>query len=161
MLGRFSRSVAVALVAASVSMPVFAFDACSTIAALSANGLITGATNGQVGATLASGETITMTTTLGTATGGTFRIVGDPAGAVTLAGPTSIPGTLRFNGVPLPPAAVGIGYFIDAATGGTVNLTASCAVQQVPTLSQNMLILLAGVLLLVGGTVIVARRRTR
>jgi hypothetical protein len=102
-----------------------------------------------------------MSTTLGTATGGTFRIVGDPAGAVTLAGPSSIPGTLRWNGVPLPPGSVGIGYFIDAATGGTVNLTASCAVQQIPTLSQNMLALLAGVLLLVGGAAIVARRHTR
>jgi LPXTG-motif cell wall-anchored protein len=96
---------------------------------------------------------------LGTAIGGSFRIVGDPGGTITLAGPSAIPGTLRWNGTPLPPGSLGIGYFIDTATGGTVNLTASCTLQSIPSLSENMLMLLGGMLLLAGGAVVLARRR--
>jgi hypothetical protein len=165
MLVRFSRLLAVfsgvaGLFLASTlwAQPVGGGDVCATIGSLSQTGLTTGSTNGIVGATLAQGEIITMSTTLGTATGGTFRIVADSGGVNTLAGPSPIPGTLRFSGVPLPPGSQGIGFFIDSATGGTVNLTASCALQSIPTLSENMLMALGALLLLAGAAVLVRRR---
>ena len=166
MTGRFSRLLALCwgvaalyLASAVWAQPApSAGDVCSTINNLSQTGLIAGSTNGVVGATLAQGEVITMTATLGTATDGTFRIVADAGGAITLAGPSPIPGTLRFGGVPLPAGAQGIGYLIDTATGGTVNITASCALLAIPTLSENMVMLLGAMLLLTGAAVLVRRR---
>ena len=164
MLARFSRLLAVVLglgalfLATTLSAQPAPGDVCASIGGLSATGLTTGSTNGIVGGTLATGEVITMSTTLGTATGGTFRIVADSGGTLTLAGPSPIPGTLRFSGAPLPPGAEGIGYLIDDATGGTVNLTASCALQSIPTLSENMLIALGALVLAVAAGVFVRRR---
>lgn len=166
MLVRFSRLLAVFCGVGALSLATALWaqpapgDVCGSIGGLSATGLVTGDTNGVVGATLASGEIITMSTTLGTATGGTFRIVADSGGTMTLAGPSPIPGTLRFSGGPLPAGAEGIGYFIDTATGGTVNLTASCALQSIPTMSDNMLIALAALVLAVGAGVLVRRRNS-
>jgi hypothetical protein len=154
------------LVVGAVSFSVYAqgtHDACAQIQGgfLNQTGLTAGSTNGITGGTIGVGEIVTMTATLGTATGGTFRIVGDPAGTVTVAGPSPIPGTLKWSGGPIPPPAIGIGYYIDTATGGTVNITASCSLQQIPTLSENMLIVTAAGLLLLGVLVIAARRRFR
>jgi hypothetical protein len=131
---------------------------CGQIASLTANGLVAGNTNGIFGI-LRAGETVTMAATLGTATAGTFRIVGDPAGAVTLAGPASIPGTLTYGGTGgFPPGAVGVGYFIDTATGGNVNIRASCAAGAVPTTSQTTLMAMAALLLILGVGVLYRRR---
>ena len=166
MLVRFSRllalfpGVAALFVATTLWAQPAPGDICGSIAGLSATGLTTGSTNGVVGATLAAGEIITMSTTLGTATGGTFRIVADSGGTLTLAGPSPIPGTLRFSGAPLPPGAEGIGYLIDTATGGTVNLTASCSLQMIPTMSDNMLIALGALMLAAGAGVLVHRRNS-
>lgn len=109
---------------------------CPLTSNLSATGLTAPTTNGNFG-TLNAGAVVTMTTTLGTATTGTFRIVGDPGGVVTLAGPATIPSTLTYVGTgTLPAGSVGVGYYIDTSNG-TVNITASCAYssEPVPTLS--------------------------
>jgi hypothetical protein len=100
-----------------------ASDTCASIAGIS--GVYnSGDTNGTFG-TINAGEVVSVTISLGTATTGSFRIVGDPAGAITLGGPGAIPGTLTFSGT-LPSGAVGIGFFIDSANG-TVIVTASCS----------------------------------
>jgi hypothetical protein len=85
-----------------------------------------GFTNGEFGS-FAPGDLITISASLGTATTGTFRIVGDPSGAVTLGGPAGLPGVLTYAVTgPLPSGSAGIGYFIDTADGsGTIS--ASCA----------------------------------
>jgi hypothetical protein len=134
-----------------VSFAQAAVDVCSQIPLLSATGLVAGATNGDFGF-IGQGETVTMSATRNTATGGTFRIVGDPAGTVTLAGPSPIPGTLTYNGTgAVPPGGVGVGYFIDTAVGGTVNIAASCSLQPVPATSPQTLLVLALLLLAAGG----------
>jgi hypothetical protein len=137
-----------------------AADVCSQMAGLSATGLVAGSTNGNFGY-IGLGKTVTMTATLNTATAGTFRIVGDPSGTVTLAGPSPIPGTLTYIGTgTVPPGGVGVGFFIDTATGGTVNINVSCAlVSPVPATSPMTLMLIAALLLLAGG--FAARRRFR
>jgi hypothetical protein len=135
-------------------------DVCSQLPGLSATGLLAGDTNGDFG-TLAAGESVTMTATLGTAGSGSFRIVGDPGGVDTLAGPASIPGTLTFvsNGA-LPGGSVGVGYFIDTAAGGTVDIAvkSSCVPAQVPATSVSTLALIAALITLGAGTVLVVRR---
>jgi hypothetical protein len=138
-----------------------AVDVCSLMPGLSTGGLVTGNTNGDFG-TLAAGESVTMTATLGTATGGTFRIVGDPSGTNTLAGPSGIPGSLTFtsNGT-LPGTSVGVGYFIDSAVGGTVNIsvTSVCGGSaNIPTTSQSNLLVLAALLAICGAAVLIRRR---
>lgn len=135
-------------------------DVCARLPGLSASGLGVGHTNGDVG-TLGAGESVTMTASLGTAASGSFRIVGDPGGVNTLAGPSAIPGTLTFtsNGT-LPGTSIGVGYFIDAANGGTVNIavTSSCVLQPVPTTSTNTLLIIAACLALGGVTALYLRR---
>ncbi len=82
---------------------------------------------GQNG-TFAVGDRITLTATLpvGT-TAGAFRIVGDPGGVVTLAGPANAPATLVYSVTgPLPAGSVGIGVRIDAVTGQSVTIQGSC-----------------------------------
>jgi hypothetical protein len=135
-----------------VSFAQAAVDVCSQMAGLSASGLVAGATNGDAPGFIGQGETVTMSATRNTATGGTFRIVADPAGAVTLAGPSPIPGTLTYAGTgAVPPGGIGIGYFIDTAVGGTVNIAVSCSVQPVPASSPPTLLVLALLLLTIGG----------
>lgn len=133
-------------------------DVCSELHSLSANGLVAGETNGDFGG-LGAGEVVTMTATLGTATSGAFRIVGDPTGTNTLAGPSGIPGTLTFtsNGT-LPGTSVGVGWFVDAANGGTVNIAVSCVATAIPTTSPSALLIMAACLAL-GGLVVLFRRR--
>lgn len=78
--------------------------------------------------TFTVGDRITVTATLpaGT-TAAAFRIVGDPNGVVTLAGPANAPATLVYNVTgPLPAGSVGIGVFIDAVTGQSVTIQGSC-----------------------------------
>lgn len=136
-------------------------DVCLQLPALSANGLDTGDTNGDFGR-LAAGESVTMTATLGTAASGTFRIVGDPVGTNTLAGPSGIPGTLTFTSTgTLPGTSVGVGWFIDAANGGTVNIavSSSCIIPTIPTTSTSTLLIMA-VCLALGGLIVLSRRRS-
>ena len=134
-------------------------DVCSRLPGLGETGLVAGNTSGE-GGSFAAGESLTMTATLGTATGGTFRIVGDPGGVNTLAGPSSIPGTLTFvSSGALPGSSIGVGYFIDNAFGGTVDITVRsfCVPVPVPATSITTLPLLA--LLLGLGSVIILIRR--
>lgn len=125
-----------------------------------ATGLTTGSTNGEVG-TFNAGDYVTISATLGTATSGTFTIVSNDTGTPVLAGPRSIPGTLNYLVTgPLPPGSIGIGYFIDSATGGTVNISAtSCGLEPtVPTTSRVGLFVMASLLFLIG---LLAARRSR
>jgi hypothetical protein len=125
-----------------------------------ATGLTTGSTNGEV-ATFNVGDYVTISAALGTATSGSFAIVSNATGTPVLSGPRSIPGTLNYLVTgPLPPGSIGIGYFIDSATGGTVNISAtSCGPEpNVPTTSRVGLFAMALVLFLIG-LVAVARSR--
>src|SRR5208282_4477044 len=56
-----------------------------------ATGLVTGSTNGEVSSTFSAGDYITISATLGTATSGSFAIVGNSTGSPVLSGPRSIP----------------------------------------------------------------------
>ena len=135
-------------------------DVYRQLPSLSQTGLVASVTNGRVG-TFAAGESVTMTATLGTASGGTFRIVGDRGGVNTLAGPWSIPGTLTFVSTgALPGSSIGVGYFIDTATGGAVNsnIRSSCAAAQVPTTSSSALVLLVTLLTLSAAVALALRR---
>lgn len=82
-----------------------------------------GLTNGIVGP-VQVGETYVVSVA-GPGTG-TFRIVGDPAGMVTYAGPANVPASLSYTvATATPPVgAVGVGYFFTAGAG-TVTITAS------------------------------------
>ena len=132
---------------------------CSQFPALSATvTAAAGLTNGIIGVP-GAGEVYTISVA-GPGTG-TFRIVGDPAGAVTYAGPANVPATLSYA-VPssTPPAgAVGVGYFFTAGAG-TVTITASCTPGAIPSMGawgRNLL----GVLVLLGGLAGVAFMRRR
>lgn len=119
-----------------------------------------GLTNGIVGPVQA-GETYVVSVA-GPGTG-TFRIVGDPAGMVTYAGPANVPASLSYTvATATPPmGAVGVGYFFTAGAG-TVTITASCSRGGIPSLDARGRALL-GLLLALGGVAGVAymRRRTR
>ena len=83
---------------------------------------------------------------------GSFRIVGDPAGTVTFAGPTSVPGTLNYTAsTPFPNGTVGVGYYFDSGSG-TVTLTATCRAvpTQAPTLGTWGLLALGAILAFAG-----------
>jgi hypothetical protein len=178
MLDRGSRLVAAGIIGCTVALipvvsgaqagnawsplaaPAAPVDVCRQLQSLSQTGLVASDTNGRIG-TLAAGESVTMTATLGTASGGTFRIVGDPGGVNTLAGPSSIPGTLTFVSTgALPGSSIGVGYFIDTATGGTVNINvrSSCTAVQVPTTSSGALVLLVTLLSLSAAVALALRR---
>ena len=119
-----------------------------------------GVTNGIVGP-VQVGETYVVSVA-GPGTG-TFRIVGDPAGMVTYAGPANVPASLSYTvATATPPmGAVGVGYFFTAGAG-TVTITASCSRGGIPSLDARGRALL-GLLLALGGVAGVAymRRRTR
>lgn len=90
---------------------------------------------------------------------GSFRIVGDPGGVVTLAGPTAAPGTLVYTaGTTFPSNAVGVGFFFDSGQG-IVTLSASCLAnaRPAPALGAPALALLGGLIALAGACL--ARRR--
>lgn len=116
-----------------------------------------GVTNGSVGTTR-GGEIYTISVS-GPGTG-TFRIVGDPAGTVTFAGPGNVPATLSYTatGAP-PPGAVGVGYYFDAGAG-TVTITASCNITPIPVNNPLGLAML-GLLLAVAGVFGVTAMRRR
>lgn len=105
-------------------------DTCAQFSLLSSTlTAAPGITNGFFGVPQI-GQTYTVAV-IGPGTG-TFRIVGDPAGAITYAGPTTVPGTLNFRVTAPPPAgAAGIGFFFDAGAG-TVTVGASCGASSVP-----------------------------
>jgi hypothetical protein len=147
---------------AAFAQPV---NICGSMAGLSANGLAAGANNGQFGF-IGAGQIVTMTATLNTATGGTFRIASNPTTPFTpnLAGPSPIPGTLTYIGTgAVPPGGQGVGYVIDTATGGTVNLVVTCAaiaapIAAIPATSATTLMLMAGLLLALGSAFLYRRR---
>lgn len=115
-----------------------------------------GATNGQFG-TPAVGETYTLSVS-GPGTG-VFRLVGDPAGAVTYAGPANVPASISYtvtNATP-PVGAVGMGYYFDSGSG-SVTITATCALAPVPTTNTLGGALLGMLLVLCGGAWFVAVR---
>jgi hypothetical protein len=90
--------------------------------------VVSGVTNGWVG-TPTPGDVYRLEFTLGTGTNVTVRMVGNPAGTVTLAGPANVPVTFTYV-VPksgLPAGSVGIGFYFDSGNEGTVNVSASCA----------------------------------
>lgn len=60
--------------------------------------------------------------------GATVRLVADPGGVTTLAGPIAVPGTLSFtmpDDVGLQPP--GLGFFFDSGDEGAVSVSISCA----------------------------------
>ena len=61
------------------------------------------------------------------AVGATVRLVADEFGAVTLAGPSSLPVTFTFN-MPSDPAEqpIGLGFYFDSGNEGSVSLTVTC-----------------------------------
>jgi len=132
-------------------------NSCQLMSSISGIASGAGATNG-IGGTFANGDSVTITATLGTATAATFRIVGDPSGTVTLAGPAGVPATLTYTVTVLPVGAIGIGYLIDTANG-TVNISASCTNVPifVPTTSGGVLTAMA--LLLAASAALYLRRR--
>lgn len=92
---------------------------------------------------------------------GTFRIVGDAAGAVTYAGPANVPATLSYTvtSSTLPVGAIGVGYFFSAGAGN-VTIAASCSRAAVPGLGAWGSGLL-GLLVALGGLAGVALVRRR
>lgn len=115
---------------AAVSAVCTAFAGLSTTSAVAA-----GATNGMFG-TPQVGETYVLS--VSGPGSGSFRIVGDPAGAVTYAGPGTVPGVLSYSVTSsTPPAgAAGVGYYFDSGAG-TVTITASCGPTPVATPAIN------------------------
>lgn len=108
-------------------------------------------TNGNFG-TPEPGETYLLSVS-GPGTG-SFRMVGDPGGTVTYAGPAAVPGTISYTVTnPTPPVgASGIGFYFDSGAG-TVTITASCSaipLAPTPTISVWGMAILA-LLLALGG----------
>ncbi|MBN1967162.1 MAG: hypothetical protein JW910_21085 [Anaerolineae bacterium] len=97
--------------------------ACSNYAMMSGTYDALMFTNGMFGP-FEAGETYTISATLGTATAATIRLVGDPGGVVTLAGPAAVPVTFTYT-MPETGQPGGIGFYIDA-TNGTVEIVAGC-----------------------------------
>ena len=163
--GFAAAGLVVLALAPSVAFAQAAANVCGLMAGLSANGLAAGANLGQFGF-IGAGQIVTMTATLNTATGGTFRIASNPTTPFTpnLAGPTSIPGTLTYIGTgAVPPGGLGVGYVVDTATGGTVNVVITCAaiaapIAAVPATSTTTLMLMAGLLLALGSAFLYRRR---
>ncbi len=94
---------------------------------------------------------------------GSFRIVGDGAGVVTYAGPTSVPGTLSYTvSNPVPPVgAAGVGFYFDSGSG-TVTLTATCStVSQLPSINTWGMSLMALLLAVGGGVALTAVNKRR
>ena len=105
-----------------------AFGDCGVLNAILAAGDIegVGGTNGQFGS-FSHGDVITVTVGLAGASSASFRIVGDPSGLVTLAGPSTVPGTLTYTVTgSLPSGSGGIGYYIDSVNGQAVTVGGSC-----------------------------------
>jgi len=92
---------------------------------------------------------------------GTFRIVGEPTGAVTYAGPANVPASLGYTVVnATPPAgAIGVGYLFNAGAG-TVTISASCTRGGIPSLDAWSRTLL-GLLLALCGVLAIAFMRRR
>ena len=87
-------------------------------------------TEGALG-TVAVGEVYTISVT-GSGTG-TFRMVADPSGTITLAGPASVPATLTYTvNTAAPQQSQGVGYYFDSLSG-TVTVNASCKAAAVST----------------------------
>jgi len=137
-----------------------ASDVCLNFSTLSGDYEVgAGATNGTYGTPL-PGERFTVSFS-GSGTG-SFRVVGDPSGTVTLAGPANAPGTLTYiAGGSAMSGAVGVGFYFDSGSG-TLTLQASCSgtTHPAPALGTRALTLL-GALLALAGAVSVRRSRRR
>ncbi|MBS0438248.1 MAG: hypothetical protein JSS33_02455 [Proteobacteria bacterium] len=121
---------------------------CTNFSGISFTGAVApGATNGMVG-TPQVGEIYTITVS-GPGTG-SFRIVGDAAGALTYAGPASVPGALSYAITASTTLSQGVGYYFDSGSG-TVTLTAACvATAATPALGAWGIVGLASLLALLG-----------
>jgi hypothetical protein len=120
--------IVAAILASGLVLPSFtakaASQSCDYMTYLS--GTYNSGENDGIPGPFNTGDVVIISVSLGSATSGTFRIVGDPAGSITLAGPQSIPGTLTYTVTgALPAGSSGIGVNIDSANG-TVNVTAAC-----------------------------------
>jgi len=93
---------------------------------------------------------------------GSFRIVGDPAGSVTLAGPATAPGSLSYTASnPLPSGTVGVGFYFDSGSG-SLSVQASCtspSTRPAPAIGARGLVLLGALLALAG--IAFSRRKWR
>jgi hypothetical protein len=134
-------------------------SACATFSILSGDYSVgPGSTNGVYGAPQ-PGERFTLTFSGEGA--GSFRVVGDPAGSVTLSGPANAPGTLTYTaGGSFPGGAIGVGFYFDSGSGSQT-LQASCVppTKPAPALGGRGLALLGGLLALAG--LVFARRSRR
>jgi hypothetical protein len=137
-----------------------ASDVCLNFSTLSGDYEVgAGATNGTYGTPL-PGERFTVSFS-GSGTG-SFRVVGDPGGTVTLSGPATAPGTLTYiaGGSPVS-GAVGVGFYFDSGSG-TLTLQASClgTMHPAPALGTRGFAVLSALLAL-AGAVSVRRSRRR
>lgn len=84
--------------------------------------------NGSTSGTYGDFEptTYTFTFTNIDAVGATVRLVADAAGATTLAGPISVPGTLSYTMPPLGSQPGGLGFYFDSGDEGQVLVEVSC-----------------------------------
>jgi hypothetical protein len=123
-------TVSVMIFGAASQAPLHAASLdCHSIGLINGTYSVANYTAGWVG-TFAPGDVITVSVELGTATSGSFRIVGNSEGTVTLEGPSSIPGTLSHIVTSVLPAdSIGVGFFIDSSDG-TVEVTASCSTDE-------------------------------
>jgi hypothetical protein len=127
-----------------------ASDVCVAFSNLSGDYTVSpGSTGGDYGAPQA-GERFTVT--FSGSGSGSFRMVGDPGGTVTLSGPTNAPGTLTYiaGGSPVS-GAVGVGFYFDSGSG-SLTLQASCTftTHPAPALGARGLALLGALLALAG-----------
>jgi hypothetical protein len=123
---------------------------CASFSTLSGDYAVgPGATNGVYG-TPDPGEKFTVT--FSGSGSGSFRIVGDPGGTVTLSGPANAPGTLTYIVGGSPTGAPGVGFYFDSGSG-SLTLQASClspTTRPAPALGARALALLGALLALAG-----------
>ncbi len=155
-----STALAASWIQPKVPALTAASSACSSFSGLSGDYTIdAGSTNGEYGAPQ-PGEKFTLT--FSGSGSGSFRVVGDPGGTVTLAGPAGAPGTLTYTAGSSPaPGTVGVGFFFDSGSGA-LTLQASCVSPShpAPALGARGLALLCALLAL-GGAAFVRRARRR
>lgn len=97
-------------------------DSCANYGILEGSVTGPGSTSGQFGIFTAPDSFIFTATGSGT---GTWRIVGDPGGAQTLAAGGTFPGELAYS-VPEGETIEGVGFYVDTYTGEVDTITGVC-----------------------------------
>ncbi|MBX3080121.1 MAG: hypothetical protein KF716_00715 [Anaerolineae bacterium] len=101
-------------------------SACSFYGAIGGPVTVAGDTNGNFGP-FEAGETYTFTMTANAGSSITWRVVADPGGATTLAGPVVTTGTSTLTyTMPASGQPGGIGFYVDAVTGTGGSVATSC-----------------------------------